>query len=321
MDILKTIQERLKTIQERKEAFNALPTSEKIRQNRERRVASLLRVGYITPDEAQIYREQLAKLPQDRKGLVVAYFLLGIGSHLGTIQSMEESERIGEIISSFRIQERGLLRDGKTLIEGSSPEEFIRWTEELSRAHIEAEITKAETFVDAKRSRIRAKLLQLHTILIATSLVEDEQEGELGAIPYLREELQKRGYRAEAKSLNNADKEAIQGAASTSIDLLELAFLNGVGILRYEEYRSLKDENGGFKDNFYYRDAYDEALTEFESTYILLDNAVAIFYADGTAREAIDFLNKYYKAMFESDYFTETLRGTKFNYMIEEARR
>lgn len=218
-------------------------------------------------------------------------------------------------------EERGLLRNGKTLVDGFTPEERTRWTEELSNAHTEANITKAETFVDAKRSRIRAKLLQLQTILIATSLVENEQEGELDAIPYLREQLQERGYRAKAKSLNDAGKAAIQGAASHYLDLLELAFLNGVGLLRYEEYKSLQDEEGGFKENFYYRDAYDEALTEFESIYLLLDNVVAPFYTDGTAREAIDFLSKFYKRIFEEGYFTETLRGTKFNYLIEEANR
>ena len=190
----------LKTIQEEREAFNALPTSEKIKQNREARVASLLNVGYITPDEAKTYREQLTELPQDRKGLVVAYFLTGKGSSLDTIPSTEESERIAEIIASFRIQERGLLRNGKTLVDGFTPEERTRWTEELSNAHTEANITKAETFVDAKRSRIRAKLLQLQTILIATSLVENEQEGELDAIPYLREQLQERGYRAKVRA-------------------------------------------------------------------------------------------------------------------------
>ena len=311
----------LKTIQEDREAFNALPTSEKIRRNRESGVASLLNVGYITPDEAKTYREQLTELPKDRKGLVVAYFLTGKGSSLDTIPSTEESERIAEIIASFRIQERGLLRNGKTLVDGFTPEERTRWTEELSNAHTEANITKAETFVDAKRSRIRAKLLQLQTILIATSLVENEQEGELDAIPYLREQLQERGYRAKAKSLNDADKAAIQGAASHYLDLLELAFLNGVGLLRYEEYKSLQDEEGGFKENFYYRDAYDEALTEFESTYLLLDNVVAPFYTDGTAREAIDFLSKFYKGIFEEGYFMETLKGTKFNYLIEEAKK
>jgi len=38
-------------------------------------------------------------------------------------------------------------------------------------------------------------------------------------------------------------------------------------------------------------------------------------------REAIDFLSKFYKRIFEEGYFTETLRGTKFNYLIEEANR
>lgn len=304
----------LKTIQEEREEFNALPTSEKLKRKREEGIASLLRVGYITPEEAKTYSEQLTELPQDRKGLIVAYFLLGIGiRHIDT----EMSERIREIVGSFRIQERGL--HGRALLEGFSPEERTRWTEELSEAQILADITKAETFVDAKRRRIRAKLIPFQTLLTATSLVMDEEDEEGNAIPYLREELKRQGYRAKAKKLNKADREAIQGAASHYIDLLELSLLNGVGTLRNEEYRSLQDEDGYFKEDFYYRDVYDEALLEFV-TYQVLEETIAHFYADGTAREAISLLSEFYLKISERGIIKETLKGTKFESLTEEVR-
>lgn len=312
----------LKTIQEEREAFNALPTSEKLRQNRERRVTALLNVGYITPDEAETYREQLNALPTDRKGLVVAYFLLGIDSHLDTIPTIEEQSRTKEIIDSFRIHERGLLRNGRTLKEGFTPEELTRWASELGKERAKVNLTRAETFVDAKRERIRAHLLKFFPYFIASSLLEDEaqEEQELDAIPYLREELQKRGYRAKAKRLNNNDKEAIQGAASHYLDLLELAFLSGVGLLRYEEYKDyLSEDEGRWEKELIYRDAFDEALTEFEPIYILLDNTIAPHYTDGTPKGAIDFLEVAFKEMLEEKgFFVERIKGTKFNYLIEE---
>lgn len=315
----------LKTIQEEREEFNALPTSEKIKRNRERRVASLLNVGYITPDEAKTYREQLTELPQDRKGLVVAYFLLGIESHLDTIPSTEETKRIEEIIGSFHLSERGALRNGKTIADTLTPEEQSRWSSELSQAHTEEQIRKAETFVDAKRNRIRGQLLKFIPYFIASSLLEDEQgeESELDAIPYLREQLQERGYRAKAKSLNDADKAAIQGAASHYLDLIELAFLSGVGLIRYEEYRGYLSEDGErWEKDFLYRDALDEALTEFETIYILLDNAIARHYTDGTPKDAIEEMKFIFRKMLEESSSFVTLQGiegSKFNYLIEEA--
>lgn len=178
----------LKTIQEEREAFNALPTSEKIKQNREARVASLLKVGYITPDEAKTYREQLTELPQDRKGLVVAYFLLGIESHLDTIPSTEETKRIEEIIGSFHLSERGALRNGKTIADTLTPEEQSRWSSELSQAHTEEQIRKAETFVDAKRNRIRGQLPPIEETTIGGRRVKDDTK-RMAYISSLAEEV------------------------------------------------------------------------------------------------------------------------------------
>lgn len=319
------LQERINKLQRDREAFNALPTSEKIKRNREARIASLLKVGYLSPDEAQGYREQLTELPQDRKGLVVAYFLLGIESHKDLLPTTEETARRAEVIASFHLSERGALWNGATISDTLTPEEQTRWISELSKSHIEANLRRAENFVDAKRKRIKGKLLKLFPILIGVTLAEDEKQGKeeaLDDIPYFRKSLKEWGYKGKGKSLNAKEKAAIERAASHYLDLIELAFLNGVGILRYEEYKSLQDEEGTFKEKFFYRDVYDEALTEWESIYLLFDNAVAEFYAEETAMEAINFLRLYYEGIFdkEATYLQEALQGTKFNYLLEEKK-
>lgn len=319
------LQEFTDKLQRDREEFNALPTSEKIQRNREARIASLLNIGYLSPDEAQGYREQLTELPQDRKGLVVAYYLLGVDSHKELLPTTEEKARIDEVIASFHLSERGALRNGKTIADTLTPDEQSRWSSDLHKTHIEANLKRAEIFVDAKRKRIKGELLKLFPILIGISLAEDEKQGkerELDAIPYLRESLKEWGYNGKGKSLNASDKAAIERAASHYLDLIELAFLNGVGMLRYEEYKPLRYENDEFKEDFIYRDVYDEALTEWETIYLLFDNAIAEFYAEGTAKEAIDFLRLYYKAIFvkEATYFQEALQGTKFNYLLEEKK-
>lgn len=309
---------RLGKSEEEVEAFNALPTSEKIKIKREDRVASLLKVGYISPAEAEAFREELKELPQDRKGLVVAYYLR---SGNATTPTMEAVARTEEVIASFNLSERGALRDGKTIADTLTKEEVNRWVEELSAIHIQEGIKKAETFVDAKRKRIRTKLLRYASLETALSLWEaQDSSSDLDSIPYLRELLQEKGYREKAKSLNDQDRRAIEEAALHYIDLLELAFLSGVGILRYEEYKPLQDGTGAFIEDFYYRDAYDEALLEFENLYLLLEIAIGNFYEDGTAKEAIEFLSRFYEVFSTkgAEDFKE-LQGSKFACFLEEA--
>lgn len=306
--------------QEEREAFNALPTSEKVRITRQERVADLLRVGYISKAEAETYRQQLTELPQDRKGLVVAYYLK---SRISLTPSMETTARIEEVIASFHLSERGALRDGKTIADTLTGSELNRWVEELTTIHIQEGIKRAETFVDAKRKRIRGKLLKFACLEVASAINEPEPQGEdYDTIPYLRELLQEKGYRANAKSLNDGDRTAIQEAALHYLDLLELCFLNGIGVVRYEEYRGYQnEEQTEWTKELLYRDVYDEALTEFEDMYLLLEVAITNFYEDGTAKEAIDFLSRFFKALSgkgSEDY--KELQGGKFSCYLEEAK-
>lgn len=308
-------------LQRDREELEALPTPEKIRKEREGYIADLLKVGYLSSDEAERYnKEQLTELPQDRKSLVVAYFLLGVENYKDIVQTTEEYEQMNRVIRSFHLYEKGALQDDTTIADVLTPKEVDRFISELSRVRIEARIKRAEEFVDAKRRRIRGSLLNFFPLLICSSLAEyeKEEELELDPIPNLKDHLKEWGYRGRGKSLNAKDRDAIEKAASYYLDLLELASLNGVGILRYEEYRGLRDNNGAFKSDFIYRDEYDEALTEWECLYDLFNMAVRDFYVDGTARDAIGFLNKYYEKV--GGYFAEVLKGTKYNYFSEERK-
>lgn len=313
-----------KLMQEDREAFNSLSTSEKLRIDREGRVASLLKVDYITSDEAQGYREQLTELPQDRKGLVVAYFLLGVKDHLNEPPTMETSEKIAETIASFRLRERGALQKGKTIADTLTEEERNRWVDELTAIHTREDIKRAETFVDSKRKRLRSKLLKFLPLEIALSLSapEPKTEEDLDSIPHLREVLQENGYKGKGKSLSDGDKKAIEAAALHYLDLIELAFLSGIGLQRYEEYKAYRNEDE-WTETLLYRDNFDEALTEYETIYLLLDNATANFYADGTPKEALDFLSKFREELLSGklkDRY-ETLKGGKFSYLLEEEKQ
>lgn len=306
------LQEIKDKLQRDREEFNALPTSEKIQRNREARIASLLKVGYLSPDEAQGYREQLTELPQDRKGLVVAYFLLGIESHKDLLPTTEEKARIAEVIASFHLPERGALRNGTTIADTLTPDEQSRWSSDLSKSHIEANLRRAENFVDAKRKRIRSEILSFIPLELAYALLEDEEEKEWDIIPSLRGHLKEWGYKGKGKSLNASDKAAIERAASYYLDLIELSFLNGVGMLRNEEYEKSPNEP------LLYRDEYDEALTQYSATYLLLDNAIGEFFGEATAKECIVFLRDMYSKAYEA--FKDKIQGTKFNYLLEEKK-
>lgn len=315
----------LEMMKQEREAFNNLPTSEKLRVNRERRVLSLLNVGYITPDEAKTYREQLNELPQERKGLVVAYYLLGIDSDLDQLPTMETSEQIGRVIASYHLQERGALQNGKTIADVLTTAERNKFVGELSAIHIQENIKRAENFVDNRRKRIKASLLNLLPLEIALSLSAPEPQGEeYDTIPYLRELLQERGYKGKGKSLSDGERKAIQEASIHYLDLIELSFLNGVGLLRYEEYKNYLSEDGSrWEKDLRYRDVYDEALTEFEIIYLLFDNATVLFYADGTAKDSLDFLNSFREALLtgeQKERYNE-LKGGKFSYLLQEAKQ
>ena len=54
---MKILDTYLQAISEDREAFKLLPVQDKLRQNRERRLATLINAGYLSPDEVDGYKE------------------------------------------------------------------------------------------------------------------------------------------------------------------------------------------------------------------------------------------------------------------------
>ena len=317
-----TTQELRKILEEKRAELEALPLSERVRRHRETGIADLLSYGYLTEDEAKAYREQPTELPKDRKSLVVAYFLSGADGGAERSPKLFEMDAIKEVIAALHLKERNAFANGGTLKDVLSEEEqeaFMRWQR---NTHTMGRIELAETFVDAKRKRIRAQLLRLFPPFMALELAEKKpRKGELDPIGSLRGGLAERGYRATAKSLNEKDREAIQEAAEYFLDLLELAYLNFEDEIREIEYLPYLNEDGSrWAREYRYKDETDEALLSYPDFYSLLDEAVTTAYRDGTAREAIEQLKESFRSLEEEGIF-DKLRKSKFNVLIEEAKQ
>ena len=309
--------ELIEELQAKRERFAKLPTSEQIKRNRENNVDFLLSAGYITTDEAKGYRLQLTELPQDRKGLVVAYFLLGLVDNFDTPLTIEANEQIQDFVHSFRLRDRGVWQDGKVINDVLTEEERERWLRGVPAICTMMGVKRAETFVDSKRKRIRNKIQSILQKEIAVALLEPEPEG-YEYIPYLRNVLQENGYRDKGKALSDKDKQAIQTAALYYLDLIEFAILSGIGRLREEKY---EDSLSKGEMDTYYDDVYDEVLTQLAIPYQLLKEAIWNFCTDVTSKGAIDYLNSYPARAFNGELKDryKILKGGKFSYLLEEA--
>ena len=295
---MKFIKNKLRLLEEEKRAFSLLSAKEKLQRNREARLLSLVNVGYLSPDEAETYRE-LHEIPTDRKGLAVSYFLMGIEDFLGLQPDLAGALSIRDILRDFRAS--------YPTASAITETEAEKWAVELARCQILQGVKRAESFVDAKISRLRDFLRGLMPVAIASALSKPHREKK--ATPFLNAFLRKRGYSSERESLSDQDKKAIREAGDYYFNLLELLFLNGETIIRIEEYKETPPS--------LYLDVEDEALLEFEIVAKLLDNAVSLSYGEGTAKEAIDFLKDVRDHALKS-YYSPLLQGTKFECLLAE---
>lgn len=313
------IEELKKKIEAERAEFCTLTLTEKLERNKKHRIASLLNVGYISPDEAKKYNEALTELPTERKDLVVAYYLMGLDSYINEAPTVELTDNIQRAISNLPNTAKESLRRGGTLADGMTDKEVEEALSTFYSLPTNNNIKKAEIFVGAKRARIRAKLLKFVLFDIANNLFFEDKDSEIDSFPYLKEFLKKRGYKGKGKSLSDADKKAMQEAAEYYLDLMELSFLNGTTLIRQEEYKKYQNDKGEWLETFYYRDEVDEVLTSYEATPIILDNAIGFHYGDTTAKGAIDMLSEIAKQFLIVDSKAiEQIKKSKFKYILEE---
>lgn len=312
----------------------SLPPDERHGQIRRGGVEKLLYLGYITSDEAERYKEQLSELPTDRRGFVIAYFLSGY--YNSDIIDSEDYESIkGAIIS---LNERNKKLPTERIIDVCSSEEIAEYKRATSIALYKSELQRAESFVDAKRKRLREALFPYIRKRAASALLEHPvtENGEnLDETPYLRDKAIKSGYRQKANVVNETDRQALDTASLYYLNLIELAILNGEGYRRRKEVypNYLSDDETEYIETLYYEDELDEALTELSAIYEVFDGMLIHFYNEGNPKKMIDLINKclsipmtYSEGKLvkgedaEKDFLTCRLLNSKFKYLINERR-
>lgn len=311
-----------------------LPVAERLRLYREKAVEELVTFGYLSPDEAEEYREPLSALPNDRKGLIVAYCLTGL--YDPNLTNFEDTHSLEAFIRKFRLPERGYGQGDRTIADILSSEELGEFRTGLRNLTTASGLRRAEDFVDTKRRRLRDLLLRTMRARVASALSLEpvKEDGELlDSTPYLRDYAIGHGYRPRAKTIYSTDRQAIESAALYYLDLLELCYLNGQGEERWtEKYpRYLSEDTGVWDKTFYYDDEIDEALIEYSDVYRVWEVIVENYYNDHTAKSMIeilkDFGSRYYtyhdgKAVetdrIEEDLILGRLLNSKFRYLIDE---
>ena len=332
MEDKENILDLFKQIEEDRAKRSALPVDERNRINREEGIRELLDFGYINEEEAEQYRQKLTALPTDRKGLVVAYFLLGYYDY--DIVTPNESHDLREFLNNFRLWERGY-RPNEALSDRLTQEEGKLFKNGLRDLRTKGAIERAETFVDSKRRRLRDLLFRplRARVAVALSFPPEKENGEtLDSNPYVRDVAIENGYRPRAKSINDTDRQAIETASLYYLDLIEYALLSGEYDRRREEVypKYLSEDKKEWDDTFYYEDELDEVITSTGDIIHLFNVVLEHFYNDGSAKDMIDFAKgslsgylTYKEGIVSTDKIEEDLvkgriLNTKFSYLIYE---
>lgn len=292
------------------EEFNALPTNGKIRSIREAKLRSLLNLGYIDEREFKAYEQLPKDFITDRKSLIANYYCLEIDERLHALPTTEYNKKIRDLLDTDINYSNVIF--GGSFADGVPIETQRKVALELSKPYVADNVNRARNFVDYKRNRILTRLQGLFIRRVVLLLLGENDT------PSLIRILVKQGYRVDADSLNDKDRGAIERGAINVIWLLELAMLNGLAMVRYEEFSKLYDTEGNLKEAYHYRDGYDELLLGFEMEYRILLKATMDFYTDKTTKGVIGFLNGLYDNNEYWQEYSSLVKGTKFEGLIDK---
>lgn len=279
-------------------------------------IESLVRIGFLSPDEASKYKEKPTSLPEDKKSLIVYYFLC---SNIVDYSIKRKSwiERTKRVVEKVGIDTEEWAKSGLTLFEYLGEERNREYLLLYYDAITEERLDLIREFVLGKRRRIREQLLKVMLFEIVYRL--NEEEAEVDNIAHLRELAQSKGYRAKAKSLTEEDRHALKDCASYYLDLIEACLLNGVGEERNKKIESLYDENGDLKETYYYEDEIDEVFMEYSHIYTLVKLLYTIAINDtltGVAN-ALKIARQLSKTCLLSERGLESVRESKFKEFAE----
>ncbi len=246
-----------------------LTQAEDVARKRRDGLAYLLEGGLITPETQARYSQPFQELPTDREELKLAYYL-----QIWTLDypvDIQRAERINSLCDEYDIAKnfkalkaRGKRTEDMTLYELLGDKDGKRTKRQIIRIQAEGGLHLAELFVDTKRKRIKTKALPLVSLCLAATLAIHNADDSLNDIPHLRKWAAEGGYKdnmdAPLEALRESSFEGLEGAAAKALDVIELAYLNGILEARLQEVESVRSEEDRFREPFPYRDIYDEVI-------------------------------------------------------------
>lgn len=303
---------------------------------------SLLRQKLVTDKEVEEYLKDssfgLKAVTKEEKilakvKLAIAYTQLYANNRAG----------ISDYLKGDRQKWEELL-GGREFVIGSSvdvnnivfKEREDRSPEEVEDAALDAYVANlfelAQTFVRAKRTRLRTAIYVILRLEIAAQLLEPERDSKgYNTAPYLRDHLKARGFRLNAKTMNKTDRDSLDKTTEAVLLFLEDQYLSREAGKRYELF--MKWQNSDTDEGFIFSDCLDEFIANF-SIYDALETLFKEAFFGGDVSLILDLIKGYYgfnvedsetlpdelkeKLKEESRNFFDLFAGTKFEYLLNE---
>jgi hypothetical protein len=277
-------------------------------------LAFLMNNDFISFEQEQQFVKPLEALPETRQGLIVAYLCKGVydPSKLSSIHinDAQRSMLDGFGIRTFGYGEGNEVDRLENKLREKDKKAFELFVNDIN---FEDMIRTAQTFVDGRRERLKRTIANSLKFAFASDLLRDEKEEEYDAIPYLREELKKAGYRLKAKTLNDSDKKALEAVALKYLDVMEYLYLSGIGDEIERKHEQIPDE-----EMIWYESMYDEVIAHYIAFYLSFSEFVKLLFNLDTPSYVFERLQSVLDIYLDKHKSVETLKDSKFSYLMEE---
>lgn len=276
----------------------------------------LLNNDFISFDKSQEFAKPLEALPETREDLIVAYLCKGVydPSKLSSIH-INDAQR--SMLDGLGIRRFGfgdwLDKDNERLEDRLREKDKKAFELFVNDINFEDMIRTAQTFVDGRRERLKRTIANSLIYSFAYDLLKDEKEKEYDAIPYLREELKKAGFRLKAKTLNDSDKKALEAVAAKYLDLIEYLYLSGIGDEVERKIEQTPDD-----EMIWYESIHDEVVIHYLGFYLSFTHYTKLLFNLDSPSDTFEHLQELLDSALKDSGGVEAIKNSKFSYLMEE---
>lgn len=253
---------------------------------------SLTAQKLISDEEREAYLKDssFGLMPKSREDkqlskvkLAIAYTQLYAANRAGIAEYLEGDRQEWEIYRGSRL----FLSAGFDLTEILYRDlDKQRSPEETEAKAIDTYVAKlfnlAQTFVRAKRERLRMAIFPFLRVQIAGQLLEPEEMDGFLTAPHLRDAAKSNGFRLKAKTINESDKKALDALTNSILLFMETEYLHRTAGERNKKYTEWLDSDS--EEPFLYNDILDEFIASF-----VLYDVMDIFFRESFFGVEVDF--------------------------------